>query len=49
MMIIFALQMILTNFEVFLGISNSMTEDKQNGFRDIYDAVLVIKHSLMHS
>lgn len=49
MMTIFGLQIILTNFEVFLVISNSMPEDKQNSFGNIYDAVLVIKHNLMHS
>lgn len=40
MMIIFGLKIILTNFELFLVISNSMPEDKQNGFRNIFDAVL---------
>lgn len=49
MMIIFGLQIILTDFEVFLVISNSMPEDKQNGFRNIYDALLFIKHSFLHS
>lgn len=40
MMIIFGLKIILTNFELFLIILNSMPEDKQNGFRNILDAVL---------
>lgn len=34
------LKIILTNFELFLVISNSMPEDKQNGFRNTFDAVL---------
>jgi len=49
MVIIFVLQIILTNFLVFLVISNSMPEDKENGFGNIYCAVLVIKHSLTPS
>lgn len=39
-MIIFGLKIILTNFELFLVISNSMPEDKHNGFRNNFNAVL---------
>lgn len=49
MMIILGLQIIFTNFETFLVISNSMPEDKQNGFKNICDAVLVTEPSLMNS
>lgn len=40
MVLIFGLKIILTKFELFLVISNSMPEDKQNGFRNTFDAVL---------